>query len=172
MANNSLRSYTAGEVLDLLESQQLCDEQIAYDIHLPISDDESDGCEESIGGYIAEDGTEQQVEPVYLCPLSTSTIFEAQGSPLPSERDSMLLLDVDVNDSVSDNQEQSQGNQEYISQISMDYQVIDETDNSDFTMMDYQGSDDRSAANKDGSFDITCNSVLGMQIILADNHLN
>lgn len=166
MANNSLRyGFTASEVLNLLESQELCDDESGLATHLLVSDDESDGCDESMGGYIAEDGTEQQVEPVYLCPSSTTVIFEAQGSPLPAERNSMLLLDPDLND--SSEQSELRSNQEYSRQ-----NLIDEIDDSNF--MDYEqpssncGLEDGSVTNthKDRILEIVCNSVPGRQMFI------
>lgn len=70
MANysNSRPLYTADEVLNLLEAQSLCDEESQRMAHLSISDDESDGCNDIIGGYVAEDGTDQDVPPGYLRP--------------------------------------------------------------------------------------------------------
>jgi len=100
MASNSAGNnvlpygYTALEVLNLLESQELNDEEEQRLVFLASADcDSENSCDESLGGYVDN-------EPGYLRPLSTDLLFATQGCPSPAERDSVLLFDPDLDDNL------------------------------------------------------------------------
>ena len=101
--NNVLAyGYTVLEVLDLLESQELNYEEEQRLNFLATADCDSEGtCDESIGGYIDDEGVDQQIELGYLRPLSTALLFEVQRCPMPAEHDSVLLLDPDLDDNLN-----------------------------------------------------------------------
>ena len=64
--------------------------------YLAALEGESDDGEEGHGNYVAEDGTEQLLDDNLLSPAATSMFIDSLGPLLPSERDSLLLLEEDT----------------------------------------------------------------------------
>jgi len=61
--------------------------------YLAALEGESDDGEEGHGDYVAEDGTKQLLDDNLLSPAATSVFIDSLGPLLPSERDSLLLLE-------------------------------------------------------------------------------
>ena len=97
MAGSS-RQYSAQEVLSLLQHQELFEDEFGDQAFSVDLDGESEDGEEPEGDFTSLDGAQQLIAVEYLAPESAVVFSQSQDLP-PAERDSMLLLDPEINDS-------------------------------------------------------------------------
>ena len=84
-------TYTADEVLALLEQRDECEEECLMDL-----DEESDGDYPPEGDFAGSDGCQALVDPFLLESGSAQIVSILESCPEPAQRDSVLLLDPDL----------------------------------------------------------------------------
>lgn len=94
MAGCSSSSFSPGEVIELLDASFESDERA----RLAGLYDESDDEFEAIGDYTDADGTETLLSDEVLSTTGAVAILHACDNPLPSDMNSLLNLDTDLND--------------------------------------------------------------------------
>ena len=95
---SSLRMYSASEVLAILDDQEDFEEELGELVSAVDLDGESDDGEEVQGDGTLADGSQLLLDAEVLAPDSAALISLALNSPSPAERDSMLLLDPDLDE--------------------------------------------------------------------------
>ena len=94
MAERSLRLFTVSEVHGLLDDQEQFKAKLREFVHL---DEESKNEDEPEVDGSWPDGSQVLLEAEVLTPDSRALIAMTLNSPLPAERDSILLLDPELN---------------------------------------------------------------------------
>ena len=93
------RMYTADEVLALLEDQEEFETQLGELTSFAIDlDGESEDDDEIQGDGTRSDGSQLLLNAEFLTPDGAALIAHSLNSPLPSERDSILLADSELNE--------------------------------------------------------------------------
>ena len=96
MASSNSRMYSASEVPSLLEGQEDLEEELGAQTCTVNLDTESDDDDQAQGDGTQFDSSQVLVDAQVLGPESGSMMSLVLNSPLPAERDSMLLLDPDL----------------------------------------------------------------------------
>lgn len=99
MAASTSRTYTAEDVLALLDQQEAFEDELASTVDL---DGESDGEDCPEGDFLDLDGNQLLLQPEVLASQSSLLISQALSCPQPAERDSILCLDPDLCDESED----------------------------------------------------------------------
>ena len=94
MAGCSSALFSAGDVVGLLDSSLQDDE----DARLAALFDESDDDSDAIGDYTHGDGTQALISDETLLLSSMIAVSQAKNYPPPSDMDSLLNLDPELND--------------------------------------------------------------------------
>jgi len=96
-SSSSSRMYSASEVLAILDDQEDFEAELGELVSAVDLDGESDDGDEAQGDGSQEDGSQILLDTEVLAPDSASLIALTLNSPSPAERDSMLLLDPELN---------------------------------------------------------------------------
>lgn len=97
-SSSSSRMYSASEVLAILDDQEDFEAELGELVSAVDLDGESDDGDEAQGDGSQEDGSQILLDTEVLAPDSASLIALTLNSPSPAERDSMLLLDPELNE--------------------------------------------------------------------------
>ena len=85
------RTYTTSEVLDLLDSHEIMDDDLLSSLDVTDLDAESVHEDFAEGNGFAGDGSAMLFPPEYLNPVLNHLLLESIGDILPAEKDSVFL---------------------------------------------------------------------------------
>ncbi len=85
------KTYTTGEVVDLLDSHEFMEDHMMSSLDAADLDGESEDGDCAEGDGFAGDGSAMLLPPEYLSAEASHLLLDSIGDILPAERDSLLM---------------------------------------------------------------------------------